>query len=413
MKDFSTSPWAGNSWSMDKWNSKQWGQGGKYALPIPTEEEIAELGTESDEDSETTINDTDPKNDKKYLKYTIDITEAKDVRSISIQEYKENQVMGAYDKIKNVRKRLFELIDNLIDLYGKGEDEEAKTTKQRLEHVKNRWNWLTKLEMNADPTKLESLPVSKDYIIAAIADDKIDYAFFDGGNYGPFRGEMDALHSALEAYLQTFVVLEEEAIEVKRYDKYFNSANTTKIRKAIKSFTLTAADIKALAMQETGDFLSKGDTGIGTKTKGIPLRGAPDDKVYVGIGQIGTAARADGIRWAKKHGVDIPSSPDPRMNPPDAIVLIPAILGDILEKIKPHLPKTRPEPVEFKKIVWGAYNIGPNKMISIITRWKELNKEKDAKLTYAKLAVMSEMTSAKGQGAEYVIGIMRRLTWKD
>ena len=395
MNDWTSSPWATKKWSANKWNGKQWG-GGKYVPPVPTEEEI---------DSLASSESTDPKSDKKYLSYKIDITSAENVRSLAIRNYRYKTITGFFNDLIRVRKRFFKVLESSKTI-------SDETTIARLDHIQNRWKWMIDLENKMTPSDEKTLPVEKQYIYDAIADDKLDYPVISAEKYKYLKAEMENLHAALEKYLDSLKILSEEYEQIKRYDNFFNSDNSNTIRNAIK-VSVTAADIKAMIMQETGDLIAGGDTKQEEKTGGIPLSNSQGSDQFIGICQMNKASRVSAEKWAQNLGVTIGGESDPRTLPYKAVLLTAAYLGLMVDKVMANLPSPRPDDAEIKKMAWAAYNIGPSAMKRVLLAFKEKYKDQQVKATYALLADLPETTDATGQANEYVIGIMRRLTWKD
>ncbi|MGB0862837.1 MAG: hypothetical protein ACPGXZ_07950 [Saprospiraceae bacterium] len=83
------------------------------------------------------------------------------------------------------------------------------------------------------------------------------------------------------------------------------------------------------------------------------------------MGQHGTGAREEAIKWAKTKNIIIPENPDPRFEPETAIYLTGAYLGYIIEKhLLRYLPKPIPEGIELKKLAFASYNWTHTKVIS-------------------------------------------------
>jgi len=296
------------------------------------------------------------------------LSRVESVRSLTWEEYLTKTIKGNEktldDKIKLRNKRLAETTDwdknNL----------EIKTAKENLA---KRWE-LYQIKLYGKLLDYRTIydftgePVLDFDEIFKESNDLVDKDLEDiaklSSRYSSVKAEVLNSHKAYISLRNSVKIHLEEKYQFKRFDDYYeNDENLKSILSAIKGVTFSPAEIKAVNAQETGDFTITTIDGLKNKTKGI-INNKTVNPTYKGLGQHGTGARDEGIKWAKEKGIIIPSDPDPRFTPQTAIYLTAAYFGYLVEKqLLKRLPKPIPSGVELKKLVFASYNWTHNKVI--------------------------------------------------
>jgi hypothetical protein len=100
---------------------------------------------------------------------------------------------------------------------------------------------------------------------------------------------------------------------------------------------------------------------------------------YLGVGQIGELAMPEGIAWARKNGVNISNSPDPRLKVTTCVVLVTAVLGHIAGRLKDTFDVKKISELEKRKMLWASYNSTTanikshlNSINQMNIRWKDI-----------------------------------------
>ena len=284
------------------------------------------------------------------------------VSSLKIEEWESARGPPAtnWTSLQNRMTRRVNIITRWISTYGNRHASFAL-----MSRLLQRWPSLKKLLGNARFIPATGALPSNRAMQAARTDELADLAAVHTLGRGArfVAGEIQNFINALDAYTNSRATLHDEGTEYHRIDNLFTARDVQTLVAAITQHGVgwTAADVKAVVSQETGDLTDTSVVGIAPKTRGIVTRRARSAyhrKTYIGLGQHNVAARADAIRWAAGNGVIIPTRPDPRRIPTEAIKLTAAYLGWLADRMNNGLPAPTPVNDEFKKFVFAAYNWG-------------------------------------------------------
>lgn len=242
----------------------------------------------------------------------------------------------------------------------------TQAEKDAMGRMRNRdWNTaLTQLAAGATPG--QSIANAE----AAIAAEQTDLAVLNrNGATRSLRNTVNEANAFLNqvrrAKSQIDTILAERQ-QFGRFDSAFNSRDVATLLAAIPHATWNAAEIKAIAAQESGDFTITSIAGIDANKPGIQDNATQNRVGAVGIGQQLAGGRDEGIAWAGNHNVAIPSNPDPRRTPDHAIRLIAAYLGRITDIVYPRLRNPKPSGIELKKLIMAGYNMGPSGLARVV-----------------------------------------------
>jgi hypothetical protein len=299
------------------------------------------------------------------------ITEVKNVRSLAREDFRDNNLKGVFGTMVRKWQARNKTLKEVIELGWAKNDLEKNQAIHSL-YSDKRWEHIRTIAYLSNPRYHLYLRtwLSDDYFNSQESEDRKDMAKLSSDKYDNTKEVIEEFIKAVRSYFNELQTYWDEAEQFKRFDKYYNDTQLGKILRAIKSVTFSAAEIKAVNAQETGDFTIKTIHGLKDKEKGI-INKVTENEEYLGLGQHGVDARDEAIGWARTKGIDIKITPDPRFAPQTAIYLTAAYFGYILEvHLLKYLPKPIPSGIELKKLVFASYNWRHGKVISAI---KKLN----------------------------------------
>ncbi|MCG8330291.1 MAG: DUF4157 domain-containing protein [Chitinophagales bacterium] len=307
--------------------------------------------------------------DKKIIQRA-QVTKVDQVESLEVDMLENTVVPGKWSTLrKKMKARDKQLDDAKIYVSSKRPSE-----KKAYEQLKSHWKGLKTRLYNKKFDYLNGTLPSQSAINATIkADEKHMATLNKNKNFRITVAVLKESLTALKNYLKQRKIYQEEKVQWKRFDADFKTGDVTKLLNKITHTTFYAADVKAFIGQESSDLTNVKIAGIGNKKKGVISK--KTNLNFVGIGQIGTAAMTDGIKWASKAGVTIKSNPDPRKIPSEAIKLAAAYIGWITDYIINNA-KPAPKGIEFKKCVFAAYNAGIGNFKKGVNAFQGNNKNK-------------------------------------
>lgn len=293
------------------------------------------------------------------------------VSSLKIEEWEGARGAPAtnWTSLQNRMTRRVNIITRWISTYG---NRHASFT--LMSRLLKRWPSLKRLLGNARFNPATGVLPANRAMQAARTDELADLTAVRALGRGArfVAGEIQNFLNTLDAYTNSRATLHDERTEYHRFDNLFTARDVQTLVAAITQHGVgwTTADVKAVVSQETGDLTDTSVVGIAPKARGIVTRRARSAyhrRTYIGLGQHATAARANAITWAAGNGVVIPTRPDPRTIPAEAIKLTAAYLGWVADRMNNGLPAPTPVGDEFKKFVFAAYNWGHGNVLRVTT----------------------------------------------
>ena len=272
-------------------------------------------------------------------------TQVANVKSLRLEEYRGRLATEIEDLKKRFTKRNSHLNEKLPLVKGA-----QKTTVQEMIDRGNAW-----AGSNMDAW-------SNNDIDEAIKKERADLNKLDKN--ANTSDVINKFIQALEQLKNRKTQISEEEVEYKRFDVQYMDPQVIEICQKIPNTTITPADIKSLISQETGDMTNTAVAGITGKKKGILT--SRENKNFVGLGQQSEDARDEAISWAQtqKSTIAVDPKTDPRSDPGTAIKLTAAYLGRLSDLLWSGLPQNKPGPVEFKRMLFAAYNGGAQTIIN-------------------------------------------------
>jgi hypothetical protein len=295
---------------------------------------------------------------------TFRITQAADVPSLAMREWREVGVPGKWNQLRQKLQQRDDRIAERLRLVSPSSSDHAILTRLQA-------RWPT-LRSQLSPTSgfdpaMGRLP-QRANIDSARNDELADKSALTGTNNRIVRAVIQEFIDALNAYLADRDRLDAESTEYHRFDPLFIVRDVQTLLAAISHASFTTADVKALVDQETGDLLNYAIHGISRTTTGITRFRRLNRRGHWGLGQHSADARDEAITWARSKGVGIPRTPDPRTIPAQSIKLTAAYLGRVTDMLLcPQLPDPKPTGDELKKFIFAAYNTGHRNVINAVT----------------------------------------------
>lgn len=270
--------------------------------------------------------------------------------------------------------------------------------------LQSRWSAVRKLlaTTSAPATSTLSAALGTD-----IADERADLKDLTSKADRPLAGEIAEFLKTLDRFVADRQKLDEEQTEFHRFDSDFNSADTNTLVQAIAGAAFTAAEVKAITGQETGDLTNTTVAGITGKKAGITTS-VRNPGTFTGLGQHSSGSAAEAVTWAAAAGVTIPPKPDPRTVPSESIKLTAAYLGREADLLLGALPTPQPTGDEFKKMVFAAYNGGHSNVVKAAKEF-QLNRKLPGTAPYTWNNIKNS-SRISGQMRGYVEGISARLS---
>lgn len=245
-----------------------------------------------------------------------------------------------------------------------------------------------------------------------VNDEKQDLTALSDAKYDIMKEVVKEFYKAYNSLFGFTQKYNEEKQEILRFDNIYNSTEVANLLNKIPYISFTPAEIKALNMQETGDFTNTTVAGLEGKTLGFPVD-KPVNKTYIGLGQHNEVSKQKALDWAKSKGIEITSNVDPRTVPQNSVLLTIAYFGWYVEKkVCPQLADIPLDCLELKKMLFASYNAGVE---HILTAIKNLYKNKDKNITWFKVAAViaasGKVSDAKlKEMKDYAAQIPERLT---
>ncbi len=217
-------------------------------------------------------------------------------------------------------------------------------------------------------------------------------------NLTDFKKEMNDFKTKLRIFVDSFKKYQEEnddAIGYNRFNSYYTDETTKKILNAITEVKFIPAEVKALQMQETGDFTDTMIAGIDKKNKGIVYKGKENFEM-VGICQLPIGSSNEAQKWVENtfttvNGIKTLTIGGNRKDPLNAIHLTAGYFGQIIKilqadwdteiikilnaKYKTNIQITGHSTnsldkiscsIDKKKAIFLSYNAGPSMVKSAI-----------------------------------------------
>lgn len=342
---------------------------------------------------------------------TFNITDISQVRSLVLEAKAESYASpnGVFKQLAQKTKARTSILKEIEKLgWAKGAQQST------LNSLMTRWDSTLSM-LTTLPQHPSSIPLMDFSTYEQLkAAEQGDLSAFTADKYKNMKAVISAFYAAYEALFDFTKKYKEEEQEILRFDEFYTSSEATNLLNKIPYIFFTAAEIKSLNMQETGDFTNKTVAGLEGKTKGFPVD-RPKNTTYIGLGQHGERSKTDALTWADKKSIKIITNPDPRTTPKNAILLTIAYLGymvDIL--ICPKLNGILIDCLELKKMIFACYNTGPGYVTSAI---QNLFKNDDKNITWEKvcnfLSKEEKISAAKlAEMKKYALEIPLRLTNK-
>ncbi|MBK8474342.1 MAG: hypothetical protein IPL33_20435 [Sphingobacteriales bacterium] len=340
---------------------------------------------------------------------TFNITDISQVRSLVLEAKAESYASpnGVFKQLAQKTKARTSILKEIEKLgWAKGAQQST------LNSLMTRWDSTLSM-LTTLPQHPSSIPLMDFSTYEQLkAAEQGDLSAFTADKYKNMKAVISAFYAAYEALFDFTKKYKEEEQEILRFDEFYTSSEATNLLNKIPYIFFTAAEIKSLNMQETGDFTNKTVAGLEGKTKGFPVD-RPKNTTYIGLGQHGERSKTDALTWADKKGSKIPNNPDPRTVPKNAILLTIAYLGWYVEnKVCAELSGIPIDCLELKKMLFAGYNAGIEHIIRAI---KSLYNNEDRNITWLKVAAViaaSDKLSADklNEMKTYAENIPKRLT---
>jgi hypothetical protein len=337
------------------------------------------------------------------------INDISQVRSLTLENFVDTfkKSNGVFDVWKKKMKTRIDTIKSATTTYAK-----TQIQKTALANLATRWSdvefFLTIVSPHPETLNLLDSTTYNQLKEA----DKTDLNKLSGENFAILKQVINEFHTAFEKLIKETERYYEEKEQILRFDLFYESDRVVELLAQIPYIAFTAAEVKALNMQETGDFTNKTVAGLEAKSLGIVAPG-PANNNYIGLGQHSYSARTDALNWAEKKYKPIPVNVDPRTIPERSILLTIATWGWLAErKICPYLGNIPLDCLELKKMVFASYNAGVEHIVWAV---KALYDKKDRNITWLKVAAVVKAAGRLKPGKQtemenYVTSITKRLT---
>lgn len=301
---------------------------------------------------------------------TFSITEISQVRSLALEHHVKVVFKGVFNTCKKKTKMRTDTI--------KGASIYAKTPAQKtaLDSLSERWSELESMfnVVNPQPENV----MNRETFNQLKEAEQTDLSNLTGEGFKGLKSVINEFYTACEKLLTETERYFDEKEQILRFDSTYNNPEVRNLLDKIPYIVFTAAEVKALNMQETGDFTNTTVAGLTNKSIGI-IANEPKNDHYIGLGQHNVAARNDALAWSKAKGEEIPANPDPRTIPKYAIRLTIATWGWLAErKICPYLGDMALDCLEVKKMIFASYNAGVEHILYAV---KRLHGNKDKNIT--------------------------------
>lgn len=192
-----------------------------------------------------------------------------------------------------------------------------------------------------------------------------------------FKQDMNEFKTEFRKFGDKYEIYGEERnpdIGYNRFDKYYTDPKLQDILNKIPLIAFTPAEIKALQMQETGDFCKTTIAGL-NKQQGIKDNVNTSGTGIVGICQLPLESARDAAGWGKVKNVGA-ALMEERTILPNALFLTPAYLGKILEILdNGNTIPPNTACLDKKRLVFASYNAGPGTLKLAITACLKVKKE--------------------------------------
>ena len=213
-----------------------------------------------------------------------------------------------------------------------------------------------------------------------------------------------------------------------RFNEFYESSNLSAILDKIPLIKFTAAEVKALNMQETGDFTNKTIVAFKSKANGLITNIASSGTGIVGLCQLPLESAQEAYTWTRNvkiaesiklisSGVYAKTMSSDRENTENAVYLTAAYLGRIVEILFSELGQIS-DCKDKKRIVFSAYNAGPGTLKNAINSFLSDNKSVDLRWDNTNFQKKLEeqakrISSTKyNETKKYAPTIEKRLTYK-
>lgn len=246
-----------------------------------------------------------------------------------------------------------------------------------------------------------------------------------------FKDSMKDFRLELRKFIDKLNIYNDEnknEIGYNRFNEFYESSNLSLILDKIPLIKFTAAEVKALNMQETGDFTNKTIVAFKNKSSGLTSNVASSGTGIVGLCQLPLVSAQEAYIWTKNvkiaefiklisSGASAKTMSSDRENTENAIYLTGAYLGRIVEILSSELGQIS-GCKDKKRIVFSAYNAGPGTLKKAINSFLSDNKGVDLTWDNAnfqkKLQEQTKFISSTkySETKKYAPTIEKRLTLK-
>ena len=313
---------------------------------------------------------------------TFNITDISQVRSLVLEAKAESYASpnGVFKQLAQKTKARTSILKEIEKLgWAKGAQQST------LNSLMTRWDSTLSM-LTTLPQHPSSIPLMDFSTYEQLkAAEQGDLSAFTADKYKNMKAVISAFYAAYEALFDFTKKYKEEEQEILRFDEFYNSSEVANLLSKIPYIFFTAAEIKSLNMQETGDFTNTTVAGLEGKTKGFPVN-KPKNTTYIGLGQHNVTSKEYALTWAGEKKAKIADNPDPRTMPKNAILLTIAYLGWYAErKVCKELSGIPIDCLELKKMLFAGYNAGVEHIIRAI---KSLYNNEDRNITWLKVAAV-------------------------
>lgn len=233
-----------------------------------------------------------------------------------------------------------------------------------------------------------------------------------------FKTSMQEFKAAIKIFvvkLKIYLDENKEDIGYNRFNNFYEDITLDSILKNIPLIKFTNCEIKALNMQETGDFTNTTITGFKNKKLGLTTSINSSGSGIEGLCQLPAVSAQEAYLWAKNKNITT-LTPNRDM-PQNAIYLSAAYIGRIVDILLPEISRIN-TCLDKKRIVFAAYNAGPGTLKKAINAF--FLEKKNLNLTWANskfqdnLKTQTKLISSTKyvETQNYPTNIEKRLTTK-